>query len=54
MGRDKLGVWDWQIQTTKYEIDNQRSHYIAQGTIFNKNNLMKKNVKKCTHSHIYI
>ena len=22
-GRDKLGVWDWQIQTTIYKIDKQ-------------------------------
>ena len=21
---DKLGVWDWQIQTTTYKIDKQR------------------------------
>ena len=22
--RDKLGVWDWQIQTTMYKIDKQQ------------------------------
>ena len=36
-GRDKLGVWDWHIQTTKYKIDKWQDPnvvYIAQGTIF--------------------
>ena len=23
-GRDKLGVWDWHIHTTKFKIDNQQ------------------------------
>ena len=36
LGRDKLGVWDQQVQTTIYKIDKTtRSYCIEQGTIFN-------------------
>ena len=33
-GRDKLGVWDWQIQTVIHKVDKQ-GYCIAQGNIFN-------------------
>ena len=34
-GRDKLGDWDWQIQTIIYKVDKQQAPtiYIAQGTV---------------------
>ena len=28
MGRDKLGVWDHQIQTTRCKIDKQRLYTV--------------------------
>ena len=33
--RDKLGVWDQQIQSTTYEIDGQQGPTVTQETIFN-------------------
>ena len=35
-GRGKLGLWDEQINPTKYKIDKiTRTYCIAQGTILN-------------------
>ena len=34
-GRDNLGVWDQQIQTTIYKTGKQQGPNIAQGTTFN-------------------
>ena len=36
VGRNKLGVWDWQIQTSIHKMNKQHGpHYTIQGTIFN-------------------
>ena len=32
--RDKLGVWDQQIQTTKYKIDKQQGPTVQQRELY--------------------
>lgn len=34
-GSDKLGVWDPQIHTAVYKLENNQDLYIAEGTIVN-------------------
>ena len=50
VGRDKLGVWDQQIQTTTYEIDKQQGPTVQHSRIENIQypviNQNKKNMKK--------
>ena len=33
-GRDRLGVWDWQVYTAVFKVDNQQG-LLAQGTLLN-------------------
>ena len=33
-GREKLGVWDWQIQTTIYKIDKKQSPTVQHGKLY--------------------
>ena len=54
--KDKLGVWDQQIQTTTYKIDKQQDptayHRELYSKSYNKND--GKNVKKYTHTCVQL
>ena len=59
-GRDKLGVWDQQIQTTRYKIDKQQGPtYIGQGTMYRTGNyiqylIINYNGKEYEKEYIYV
>ena len=54
--RDKLGVWDQQIQTTTCKIDKTRSYCTGHRTILSILwwTIMEKNIYTHTHTHTYI
>ena len=45
-GRDRLGVWDWHVHSTKFKIDNQQGPTVRELSSIFCNNLWEKNLKK--------